>query len=78
MPHRRIQEKHVYNLKIFKDESLICRPPNNHITFVDHSNLNDFLLSSTGKRHPPIDLLDPRYPAVHAAIAEILNVSGAD
>ncbi|KXN89303.1 hypothetical protein AN958_05807, partial [Leucoagaricus sp. SymC.cos] len=45
------------------------------ISFEDHSN--DFLSDSTRKRNPPVDLPNPQHIAIHAAIAGILNMSGA-
>ncbi|KXN86445.1 hypothetical protein AN958_10101, partial [Leucoagaricus sp. SymC.cos] len=46
------------------------------ITFKDHSN--DFS-DTTGKlkRKAPVDLPNPRYIEIHAAIAGILHMSGA-
>jgi hypothetical protein len=72
---RRIQKEHVYDLKVFVDRNFIRKPENNRITFVDRSN--DFLPDSTRKRGRPVDLPDPRYIEIHAAIAGILNMSGA-
>lgn len=65
----------MYDLKIFKDEGILRKPENNCISFEDHSN--DFLLDSTCKRNPPVDLPDPQHIAIYAAIAGILNMSGA-
>jgi hypothetical protein len=65
----------VYDLKIFKKEGLMSKPANNCITFVDHSN--DLLSGSTSKKNRPVDLPDPHYIAIHAAMAEILHMSGA-
>jgi hypothetical protein len=65
----------VYDLKIFKNVGIIRKPENNRITFEDHSN--DFLSDSTRKRNPPVDLPNPHYIAIHAAIAGILHMSGA-
>lgn len=65
----------MYDLKIFKDEGILRKPENNRISFEDHSN--DFLSDSTRKRNPPVDLPDPHCIAIHAAIAGILNMSGA-
>jgi hypothetical protein len=65
----------VYDLKIFKNVGIVHKPENNRITFEDHSN--DFLSDSTRKRNPPVDLPNPHYIAIHAAIAGILHMSGA-
>jgi hypothetical protein len=65
----------VYDLKIFKDEGILRKPQNNRISFEDHSN--DFLSDCTRKRNPPVDLPDPHHIAIHAAIAGVLNMSGA-
>jgi hypothetical protein len=65
----------VYDLKIFKDKGIFRKPQNNRISFEDYSN--DFLSGSTRKRNPPVDLPDPHHIAIHAAIAEVLNLSGA-
>jgi hypothetical protein len=47
-----------------------------HVTFEDHGN--DFSSSANKlKRSAPIDLPNPRYIEIHAAIAGILNMSGA-
>jgi len=65
----------VYDLKIFKDQGLLSKPANNRVTFVDHSN--DFPSGSSRKRNRTFDLPDPQYIAIHAAIAGVLNMSGA-
>lgn len=65
----------MYDLKIFKEEGLVRMPENNRISFEDRSN--DFLSGPTRKRRPPVDLPDPHYIAIHAAIAGVLNMSGA-
>ncbi|KAF8076877.1 hypothetical protein FPV67DRAFT_1473008, partial [Lyophyllum atratum] len=68
-------KEHVYDLRIFKDEGILRQPEDNRISFEDHSN--DFLPDSTRKRKAPVDLPDPHNIAIHAAIAGILNMSGA-
>ena len=51
-------------------------PANNRVTFVDHSE--DFTQGSgSPKKNRSIDLPNPRYIATHAAIAGVLNTSGA-
>jgi hypothetical protein len=65
----------VYDLKIFTHNGILRHPESNCISFEDHSN--DFLPDSTHKRNPPMDMPDPHYIATHAAIAEVLNMSGA-
>jgi hypothetical protein len=65
----------VYELKIFKKRGLIRTPENNRVAFVDHSN--DFPSSSSRKRNRTFDVPNPLYIAIHAAIAGVLNMSGA-
>ena len=60
----------MYDLKILKNQGLIRKPQDNLVIFVDHSE-------GSTQRGRPIDLPNPRYIAIHAAIAEILNMSGA-
>jgi hypothetical protein len=64
-------------LKVLKKLGLMQKPKDNFVTFKDHSN--DFPESdSTRKRKgPSVDLPDPLYIAIHAAVAEVLNMSGA-
>ncbi|KDR73280.1 hypothetical protein GALMADRAFT_142402 [Galerina marginata CBS 339.88] len=67
---------HVYDLIIFRDLGIFKKPDNNRITFEDHSN--DFSDSTRKlKRKAPVDLPNPHYIQIHAAIAGILNMSGA-
>ncbi|KAF8867689.1 hypothetical protein CPB84DRAFT_1811096 [Gymnopilus junonius] len=68
------EKEHVYDLKIFKSGGLLRKPENMRISFQDHGN--DFLPASTRKRNHPVNLPDPRYFAIHAAIAGVLNMSG--
>ncbi|KAF8867688.1 hypothetical protein CPB84DRAFT_1970401 [Gymnopilus junonius] len=72
---KRTEKEHVYDLKIFEDEGILRQPENNRISFHDHSN--DFLSDSTCKRNLPVNLPDHHHIAIHAAIAEVLNMSGA-
>jgi hypothetical protein len=73
---RCVQKEHVYDLKVFVDRNFIRKPENNRITLEDHSNeLN--ISDSIHKRNPPINLPDPHYIEIHAAIADILDKSGA-
>jgi hypothetical protein len=65
----------VYDLKIFENQGILRQPENNRISFEDHSN--DFLSDSAHKRIPPGDMPDPHHIAIHAAIAGVLNMSGA-
>ena len=65
----------MYELKIFKDRGLLRKPQDNRVTFVDHSD--EFSQKATDKRSHPIDLPNPNYFAIHAAIAGVLNMSGA-
>jgi hypothetical protein len=65
----------VYDLQIFENQGIIRGPENNRISFKDHSN--DFSSDSTRKRRRPVDMPDPHYIAIHAAIAGVLNMSGA-
>jgi hypothetical protein len=65
----------VYELKIFKKRGLLRAPENNRVTFVDHSN--DFSSGSSRKRNRTFDLPNPQYIAIHAAIAGVLDMSGA-
>ncbi|KAG5649626.1 hypothetical protein H0H81_002791 [Sphagnurus paluster] len=72
---RQTEEEHVYDLKIFNYEGILRKPESNRISFKDHSD--DFSPHSTRKRNLPVDLPDPHLIAIHAAIAGILNMSGA-
>ena len=65
----------MYTLKTFNAPPL-RKPENNLITFRDHSD--DFSSGSNRKIKRPIPLPNPDYIAIHATIAEILNMSGAD
>ncbi|KIM46724.1 hypothetical protein M413DRAFT_261455 [Hebeloma cylindrosporum] len=72
------EEKHAYNVKIFKDHGLVtaANAINRPITFMDHSH--DFSQGSTGKRRNcSLELPNRDFSAIHAAIAEVLNMSGA-
>ncbi|TFY79763.1 hypothetical protein EWM64_g4245, partial [Hericium alpestre] len=66
-----------YTLKIFEDiGNVINKPEGTLVVFKDHSD--DFTSGSTRKRkNRSVSLPDPHYIAIHAAIAEILHVSGA-
>jgi hypothetical protein len=66
----------VYDLKIFRNRGIIKKPDINHITFEDRSN--NFSDSTRNlKRKAPVDLPNPCYIGIHAAIVGILNMSGA-
>jgi len=65
----------VYALKVFKPIGLLRKPGDNCITFRDHSN--DFNSGSTRKRNRTVALPNPHYIGIHAAIAGVLNMSGA-
>ncbi|KAF8874715.1 hypothetical protein CPB84DRAFT_1797264 [Gymnopilus junonius] len=69
------EKEHVYDLKIFKSGGILRKPGDNRISFQDHGN--DFLPASMHKRNRPVNLPDPSYIAIHAAIAGVLNMSGA-
>jgi hypothetical protein len=63
-------------VKIYEPDSANVPENTIHVTFEDHGN--DFSSSANKlKRSAPIDLPNPRYIEIHAAIAEILNMSGA-
>lgn len=69
-------QKDVYTIKIFKNIGILCRPPDDLVTFRDKSN--DFSPSNTSlKRNRDIPLPNPQYLAIHAAIAGILHMSAA-
>ncbi|KAF8076873.1 hypothetical protein FPV67DRAFT_436472, partial [Lyophyllum atratum] len=73
---KKTAEEHVYDLKIFKDRGIMHKPENNRVSFKDHST--GFLPDSTRKRNArAVDLPDPHNIAIHAAIAGVLNMSGA-
>ncbi|KDR73281.1 hypothetical protein GALMADRAFT_251878 [Galerina marginata CBS 339.88] len=85
---KQTMETHVYDFKIFQDRGILRKPDDNRITFADHSD--DFsdsdsdsdsdsgsTLKLDSKRKPPVDLPNPIYIQIHAAIAGILNMSGA-
>ena len=65
----------MYTLKIFNGARPWRKPENNLVTFRDHSD--DFISESSRKRKRLIPLPNPDYIAIHAAITEILNMSGA-
>ena len=68
--------EHVYELKILEDQGLLRKPQDNLVAFVDRSD-EIFQGSSTRKRGRSIDLPNPCYIAIHAAIAGVLHMSGA-
>ncbi|KAF9555150.1 hypothetical protein CPC08DRAFT_643336, partial [Agrocybe pediades] len=72
---KRTETEHVYELKIFNDVGILKKPANNRVSFEDHSN--QFPLDYTDKRRRPVNLPDPCFIAIHAAIAGILHMSGA-
>ena len=63
----------MYSVKIFKTVGILHAPA--FVSFRDHSD--DFNSGSTSKRNRPVSLPDPEYIRIHAAIAGILNMSGA-
>jgi hypothetical protein len=63
----------MYTVKIFEEEGILNAP--SVVIFKDCSN--DFNPPSNRKRNGPISLPNPDYIKIHAAIADILNVSGA-
>ncbi len=66
----------MYAVKVFVNVGIIRMPPDGLITFRDRSN--DFSLSSTShEQKRDIPLPNPRYLAIHAAVAEILHMSAA-
>jgi len=67
--------EHVYDLKFFKGNSIARKPENNRISFKDRSS--DFSTATTHKKNHSVPLPNPHYIAIHAAIAGILNMSGA-
>jgi hypothetical protein len=63
-------------VKIYEPDSANVPENTTRVTFEDHGN--DFSSSANKlKRSAPIDLPNPRYIEIHAAIAGILNMSGA-
>ena len=54
-------------------------PKNNLVTFRDHSN--DFSSEPSGssrkRKRPAVALPNPKYIAIHATLAGVLNMSGA-
>ena len=63
-------------MKVFANVGIMRLPPDGLITFRDRSN--DFSPSSISrKRNRDIPLPNPRYLAIHAAVAEILHTSAA-
>ncbi|KAF4611198.1 hypothetical protein D9613_007133 [Agrocybe pediades] len=72
---RQTEMANVYDLKIHsKRITILKKPENNQVSFKDHSS--EFAMDST-HNHRPVNLPDPRYIAIHAAIAGILHMSGA-
>ena len=66
----------MYTVKVFNGVGILRRPPDDLVTFRDQSN--DFTHSgSSQKRNCDIPLPNPRYLAIHAAIAGILHMSAA-
>ncbi|KAF9035289.1 hypothetical protein BJ165DRAFT_1615629 [Panaeolus papilionaceus] len=69
------EQANVYRIKIFKYENaIIRRPAKDLVSFVDKSVSDS---TGTRKRSRPVDLPNPHYLAIHAAIAGVLNMSGA-
>ena len=63
-------------MKVFANVGIMRLPPDGLITFRDCSN--DFSLSNASHEQKcDIPLPNPRYLAIHAAIAEILHTSAA-
>lgn len=70
--------EHVYDLKVFDATKFFFDPPNNRITFVDHSEKFPVQRADALKRaRCSFDLPNPVYLAIHAAIAGVLHMSGA-
>ncbi|KAF8175762.1 hypothetical protein BJ912DRAFT_706669 [Pholiota molesta] len=70
------EKEDVYAVKIYSKRNRAHVKNTTHVTFEDHGN--DFSSSANKlKRSAPIDLPNPRYIEIHAAIAGILNMSGA-
>lgn len=67
----------MYTLRIYQEGVLLRDTPTDHrITFADHSD--DFPDRNDKKRTaPPVNLPDPCYIAIHAAVAGVLHMSGA-
>ncbi|KAF4611201.1 hypothetical protein D9613_007134 [Agrocybe pediades] len=73
---KRTETEHVYDLKTLHPHApLLKKPENNQVSFTDHSN--QFPLDNAHTKYRSVDLPDPRYIAIHSAIAEILHMSGA-
>ncbi|KIM40821.1 hypothetical protein M413DRAFT_27957 [Hebeloma cylindrosporum] len=74
---KKTEVDNVYDLKVF-DADAFPDPANNRVIFVDHSE--DFPASAAERRKRArcsFDLPNPVYLSIHAAIAEVLNMSGA-
>ncbi|KAF5319243.1 hypothetical protein D9619_008706 [Psilocybe cf. subviscida] len=70
---KKTEIENAYDLKVFRDRGIMKKP--NRITFEDRSN--DFSDSTRNlKRNAPVDLPNPHYIEIHAAIAGILHMSG--
>ena len=66
----------MYTVKVFNGVGILRCPPDDLVTFRDQSN--DFTHSgSSQKQNRDIPLPNPRYLAIHAAIAGILHMSAA-
>ncbi|KAF9560114.1 hypothetical protein CPC08DRAFT_762902 [Agrocybe pediades] len=73
---KRTETEHVYDLKTLHPHApLLKKPENYQVSFKDHSN--QFPLDNAHTKYRSVDLPDPRYIAIHSAIAEILHMSGA-
>ncbi|KAJ3500414.1 hypothetical protein NLJ89_g9808 [Agrocybe chaxingu] len=75
------EEENKYKFKFYRDKMMLFRyrpdlASNPYITFRDHSK--DHAAENSKKRKTaPIDLPDPRFLAIHAAVAGVLHMSGA-
>ncbi|TFY74419.1 hypothetical protein EWM64_g9594 [Hericium alpestre] len=74
---KKTEHANEYTTKIFRNiGNILMKPEGTPVVFRDHSD--DFTPGSTRTRKKrPISLPDPHYIAIHAAIAEILHMSGA-
>lgn len=65
----------MYSLKIYDHSSIFRLPDNNLIRFEDHSD--EFPPKSTCQRTCSVALPNPRWIALHSALAGVLHLSGA-
>ncbi|TFK36594.1 hypothetical protein BDQ12DRAFT_245809 [Crucibulum laeve] len=73
---KKTEKDNVYTMKSITRKGLIRLPKDNLVTFIDHSS--EFSsLDLTQKSTHPVPLPNSLYIAIHATVAQVLDISGA-